>query len=145
MLAGIHSLISKQHLLVNMLQSSSHGWLTLSLIVTYLGFLLGEWLLPVRPLMGSWRLETSDYEWGFSVRMDDQIKCSYPWITKLCWRIYLIIYILASYYITTLIRRDNMKQSLFIVNQCLWECNSFLWIDYISEDRVVYWWFTNVL
>ena len=62
MLAGIHSLIAKQHLLVNMLQSSSHGWLTLSLIVTYLGFLLGEWLLPVRPLMGSWRLETSDYE-----------------------------------------------------------------------------------
>ena len=62
-------------------------------------------------MMDSRRLGTSDHEWGFSVKMGDQIKCSYLLITKLCGRIPHTNYILANYYINTLIEKNKKNHT----------------------------------
>ena len=48
-------------------------------------------------MIGSKRLGTSDNEWGFSVKMDKEIKCSNFWIKKLCGRMHYTNYILANF------------------------------------------------
>ena len=69
--------------------------------------------------MDSRRLGTPEYEWGFSVKMDDQINCSYFLITNLCWRIHYTNYILEYFFINTLIekiRRITRRKNLGRMN-----------------------------